>query len=186
MGVLASESSTSLEGAGVSELEGGGADGVINGMENITTEVSLSDCNMDVATKEDNGINISRMGMKVCNYHWTQYCKYWCTVSHIYSHMHVYSALRLGSMIPGKLEASLCAIIDTTLLPDGSGVGRGGGALLLGAMLVVSLEAALGCMRGWTALIPLQWVEPGSWNTSCSSPPSMVLEMIEFVTALVQ
>lgn len=71
--MLASESSTSLEFVGVTELEGGGEDldGVINGVEDVTTEVSLGDCSMVVSMKEvmkdDIGINITRMGVEVCN-----------------------------------------------------------------------------------------------------------------------
>lgn len=71
--MLASESSTSLEFVGVTELEGGGEDldGVINGVEGVTTEVSLGDCSMVVSMKEvmkdDIGINITRMGVEVCN-----------------------------------------------------------------------------------------------------------------------
>lgn len=57
----------------MTELEGGGEDldGVINGVEDVTTEVSLGDCSMVVSMKEvmkdDIGINITRMGVEVCN-----------------------------------------------------------------------------------------------------------------------
>lgn len=67
MKLLGSESSTSLDGASMMELEGGGEDGVIGNL--VTTDVSLNDCSVVVATNEDIGIRNSRMGMKVHIFH---------------------------------------------------------------------------------------------------------------------